>query len=257
LGRYQAGWVDSVKLTSTGLEPYNKQNAIGYTLEAQLGVFPNGDAKPDFHGWEVKGSTVKAFGHKLSVRVSILTGSPTGGLIRDIGWREFVLRYGYRNDEKPPGRIDFNGCHYYGVAQEKTGLTLGIDGYQDGEITDEGGGIVISDEAGTVLLKWHFAKLIGHWKTKHSNVVFVPGLSRTAPRRQFWYDRNVKLGVGTDFFRVLDAIKAGSVVYDSGLWVNPLGKTAKEKGHERHQIRVLPSQLGSLYRRIEDVDVLA
>ena len=108
-----------------------------------------------------------------------------------------------------------------------------------------------------VPLKWHFAKLINHWKTKHSNVVFVPGLSRGEPCRQFLYDRNVMLGIGTDFFRVLGAITAGSVVYDTGLWVNPLGKTTKEKGHQRHQIRVLPSQLGSLYRRIEDVDVLA
>jgi hypothetical protein len=66
----------------------------------------------------------------------------------------------------------------------------------------------------------------------------------------------VKLGIGTDFFRVLDAIKAGSVVYDTGLWVNPLGKTSKERGHERHQIRVIPSQLSSLYRKVEDVDVL-
>ena len=136
-------------------------------------------------------------------------------------------------------------------------MTLGIFGYEGGKIADENGGVVITDRDGVIVLKWDFAKLMNHWKTKHSNVVFVPGLSRARPDRQFWFDRNVKLGIGTDFFRVLEAIKAGSVVYDTGLWVNPLGKTSKEKGHERHQIRVVPSQLSSLYRKVEDVDVLA
>ena len=91
-------------------------------------------------------------------------------------------------------------------------MTLGLEGYENRKIEDEGGGVVITDRNGVVGLKWHFAKLMNHWKTKHSNVVFVPGLSRTVPGRQFWYDRSVKLGIGTDFFRVLEAIKAGRVV---------------------------------------------
>lgn len=258
LGRiHRMGWVDPVKLTRNGMEPYDKRNSIGYTLEAHLGVLPNGDAKPDFHGWEVKGSTVKALGRSLSAKISIMTGSPTGGLIRDIGWRSFVERYGYRNDDKPPGRIDFNGVHTYGVRQEKTGLLLDIEGYDSGVIVDETGGIVIRDDDGDVLLKWHFSKFIDHWKTKHSNVVFVPGVASETTPRQFRFDRKVKLGIGTDFFRVLEAIKAGSVVYDSGLWVNPEGKVPKEKGKERHQIRVRPGDISDLYRKVEDVDVLA
>jgi hypothetical protein len=67
----------------------------------------------------------------------------------------------------------------------------------------------------------------------------------------------VKLGIGTDFFRVLEAIKVGGVVYDSGLWFNPEGTRPKERGKERHQIRVRPNQISSLYRKVEDVDVLA
>lgn len=256
-GIHRAGWLNAVKLSGKGLEPYDRQNAIGYTLEAHLGVPANGYAEPDFCGWEVKGSTVKAFGRKMLLKISILASSPTGGLIREIGWRGFVRRYGYRNDGKPRGRIDFNGVHSYGVMQEKTGMTLGIQGYEDGEITDESGGLVITDLVGAVLLKWHFAKLINHWKSKHSNVVFVPALSRVKSVRQFWFDRNVKLAIGTDFFKFLEAVKAGSVVYDTGLWVNPLGRTSKERGHQRHQIRVIPQGLNSLYRRVEDVDVLS
>jgi hypothetical protein len=254
---HRMGWINPVKLTHGGMVPYDKRNAIGYTLEAHLGILPNGDALPDFHGWEVKGSTIKALGQKMSVKISIMTGSPTGGLIREIGWRDFVMRYGYRNDDKPPGRIDFNGVHTYGVRQAKTGLLLDIEGYENGEITDETGGIVIKDIDGQNLLKWHFSKFIDHWKTKHSNVVFVPGVAHGINPRKFRFDRYVKLGIGTDFFRVLDAIKSGSVVYDSGLWVNPEGDSPKQRGKERHQIRVTPSQISSLYRKVEDVDVLA
>lgn len=254
---HRMGWVDPVKLTKDGMVPYDKRNAIGYTLEAHLGIFPNGDAAPDFHGWEVKASTVKALGRNLSTKISIMTGSPTGGLIREIGWRSFVKQYGYRNNEKPPGRIDFNGVHTFGVRQGKTGLTLDIEGYGEREILDETGGVIIRNDDGEVLLKWHFSKLIDHWKTKHSNVVFIPGVaSETTPRR-FHFDRKVKLGIGTDFFRVLEAIKTGGVVYDSGLWVNPEGATPKDRGKERHQIRVCPRKTSSLYRKVEDVDVLS
>ena len=254
---HRMGWVDPVKLTRDGMERYDKRNAIGFTLEAHLGVLPNGDATPDFHGWEVKGSTVKALGRSLSTKISIMTGSPTGGLIREIGWRSFVERYGYRNADKPPGRIDFNGVHTYGVRQKKTGLLLDIEGYENGEIVNETGGVIIRDKDDEILLKWHFRKFIDHWKRKHSNVVFVPGEASVATPRQFRFDRKVQLGIGTDFFRVFEAIKAGSVVYDSGLWVNPEGTRPKERGKERHQIRVRPNQISSLYRKIEDVDVLA
>ena len=254
---HRMGWVDGVKLTREGMESYDKKNSIGYTLEAHLGILPNGNAKPDFHGWEVKGTTIKDFGRKMSLKVSVLTGSPTAGLIREIGWREFVMRYGYRNNEKPPGRIDFNGVHRYGIQQNKTGLILDIEGYKDRTIVDEQGGVIIADNKGKVILKWHFSKLMEHWKKKHTNAVFVPALSRAAPRRQFWFSRNVKLGTGTEFYKLLDAIKAGSVVYDSGLWVNPQGETTKQRGHERHQIRVIPSQVSSLYSTFEDVDVTA
>ena len=253
---HHAGWVDSVKLTHSGMAPYEARNGIGYTLEAHLGVMPNGDAEPDFHGWEVKASTVKEFHRSMSVRVSVLTCNPTGGLIHDIGWRSFVERFGYRNPEKPAGRIDFNGNHKYGVANEKTSLILDIHGYKDGEITDEHGGVVIKDEAGQIILMWHFSKFLDHWKRKHSNAVFVPGLARSDPNRQYWYGRKVKLASGTDFFRVLDAIQAGHVVYDPGLWVNPEATTPKERGHQRHQIRVVPSKIGSLYREFEEADTL-
>lgn len=253
---HSMGWIDPVKLTRNGMVPYDKKNSIGYTLEAHLGILPNGDAAPDFHGWEVKGSTVKTLGRSLSVKVSIMTGSPTGGLIREIGWRDFVKQYGYRNNDKPPGRVDFNGVHTYGVRQEKTGLTLDIEGYGDREILDERGGVVIRNDDGDILLKWHFGKLIDHWKTKHSNVVFVPAVASVETPRRFWFDRKVKLGLGTDFFRFLEAIKSGGVVYDSGLWVNPDGHTPKERGKERHQIRVSANRISSLYHKVEDVDVL-
>ena len=253
---HRMGWLDPVKLTQDGMVAYNKRNAIGYTLEAHLGVLPNGDAAADFLGWEVKSSTIQRHGKNFSAKISIMTGSPTGGLIREIGWRNFVLRFGYRNEEKPPGRIDFNGMHVFGVRQGKTGMTLDIEGYKNGQILDETGGIVIRNDEGEILLKWHFSKLIDHWKKKHSKVVFVPGVaSRDKPKR-FFFDRKVRMGIGADFKRVLESIEKGGVVYDSGLWVNPEGPTKKERGKERHQIRVIPSMISELYSKVEDVDVV-
>jgi len=56
------GWIPSQKMGRTGVpEPYSARNGGGYTLEAELGISPNGYAEPDFMGWEVKQYGVRDF----------------------------------------------------------------------------------------------------------------------------------------------------------------------------------------------------
>ena len=51
---HREGWLSGRKLTAAGPIPYAAPNAGGFTLEAELGITPNGIAAPDFLGWEVK-----------------------------------------------------------------------------------------------------------------------------------------------------------------------------------------------------------
>ena len=63
------GWQPSIKLNNKGeVKPYNARNGGGYTLEALLGVIPNGRAEPDFMGWEIKA-------HSGS-RITLMTPEP-------------------------------------------------------------------------------------------------------------------------------------------------------------------------------------
>ena len=52
---HELGWIDSKRLDSNGnIMDCRAPNCGGYTLEAALGVTPNGYSEPDFMGWEVK-----------------------------------------------------------------------------------------------------------------------------------------------------------------------------------------------------------
>ena len=95
------GWQQSVKLSKAGeLKPYQAKNGGGYTLEALLGIIPNGRSEPDFMGWEIKGYS--------SDRVTLMTPEPTGGIYRENGVEVFVRKFG-----KPTGNdtLYFTGLH--------------------------------------------------------------------------------------------------------------------------------------------------
>src|SRR5690606_14167629 len=52
---HQLGWIKSKRLDRFGnLMACEAPNCGGYTLEAELGITPNGYSEPDFLGWEVK-----------------------------------------------------------------------------------------------------------------------------------------------------------------------------------------------------------
>ena len=52
---HELGWIESKRLNSDGKAiSYRAPNGGGYTLEAELGIVPNGVSEPDYLGWEVK-----------------------------------------------------------------------------------------------------------------------------------------------------------------------------------------------------------
>src|SRR5690606_13709912 len=59
---HNLGWIDAKRLNSKReVLPCVHSNCGGYTLEAELGITPNGYSEPDYFGWEVKQFAVKDF----------------------------------------------------------------------------------------------------------------------------------------------------------------------------------------------------
>lgn len=59
---HQLGWINSKRLDSKrNVLPCNSPHCGGYTLEAELGITPNGFSDPDYLGWEVKSFSVENF----------------------------------------------------------------------------------------------------------------------------------------------------------------------------------------------------
>ena len=73
------GWIGSQKMGRAGVpEPYSARNGGGYTLEAELGISPNGYADPDFMGWEVKQYGVGDFtSYRAKSPVTLMTSRLT------------------------------------------------------------------------------------------------------------------------------------------------------------------------------------
>ncbi len=71
---HRLGWIDSKRLSGDGSTmPCKSSNCGGYTLEAELGVIPNGRSEPDFLGYEVKQTAVPNFERLAVCRTSNFT----------------------------------------------------------------------------------------------------------------------------------------------------------------------------------------
>src|SRR3546814_3570082 len=94
---WQLQWIASQKLAPDGTKaPYAARNGGGYTLEAELGITPNGYAEPDFMGWEIKQYGVRDFvSFRPKSPVTLMTPEPTGGVYRTEGVAAFMKRFGY------------------------------------------------------------------------------------------------------------------------------------------------------------------
>ncbi len=252
-------WIPSKRLNKNGVEiPYAAPNGGGYTLEAELGVIPNGIAEPDFLGWEVKQFGVKRFDLINSKALTVMTPEPNGGVYVDRGVEAFIREYGYADIKGRDNRFNFNGRHTANVLCEKTGLTLVTDGF-DAEsqmITNGAGSIALTDRAGNIASAWSFTKIMEHWKKKHSKAVYIPSISRKndSGGRVYQYGNEIRLFEGTSIILLLKAVSDGYVYYDPGIKLE--NADTKPVTKRRSQFRIKSSALGHLYDHQEFTNVL-
>ncbi|MBL8713171.1 MAG: MvaI/BcnI restriction endonuclease family protein [Alphaproteobacteria bacterium] len=253
----QKGWINSVRLCADGsLTECKSSNCGGYTLEAQLGIKPNGYSEPDFLGWEVKQHSVKYLNRPHSGGpITLMTPEPTGGFYKDKGVESFLRKFGYKDRKGREDRINFGGAYKLGQAVDLTGMTLHMPGYDvvTGKITDADGGLTLVSAEGEQAAIWHYADIMKLWNRKHSKAVYVPSLCETAPSRRYKFGNIVELGTGTDFLKFLNAVAKGKVYYDPGIKLED-ASAIKARTKRRSQFRIKPSELKSLYNQFETVD---
>jgi hypothetical protein len=156
---HEKGWIRGTRLSNGSLIPCSSQNCGGYTLEAMLGISPNGYAEPDYLGWEVKQFKVSAFSKLDSSTITLMTPEPDGGVYVSEGVESFIRRFGYPDLNGREDRLNFGGVHRFSHRHPRTSLCLSLLGYSPstGTITDAGGGIALLTESGEVAASWGFA----------------------------------------------------------------------------------------------------
>lgn len=235
-------WHPSQRLNRSGTAvPYAARNGGGYTLEALLGIIPNGRSEPDFLGWELKAISGK--------KVTLMTPEPTGGFYRDQGVRTFVRKYGSIRED---GAQYFTGLHRWGVEVSKSGLTLKLAGFDslNEKINVSSGGIQLWDRQGQLAAEWGYAGLIEHWARKHEAAAYVRYEMALGTVPVYRYHSPIMLGNGSTFDRFLKSIVSGRIVFDPGSKVDALGSVKA-----RSQFRIADKDLPHLYSRWELADV--
>ena len=122
-------------------------------------------------------------------------------------------------------------------------------------IQDANGAISLLDNKGNVAASWSFAKIMNHWKRKHSQAAFIPCLRRKSQTGgyEYYYGSNIELGVGTSFELFLSAMVQGDVFYDPGIKLEKIS-SPKPALKRRSQFRVNHKHLETLYKSFEFVD---
>jgi hypothetical protein len=236
--------------------PCRSSNCGGYTLEAQLGITPNGYAEPDYLGWEVKQHGVRNLDKPHGGGpITLMSHEPTAGLYRKMGVEYFIREFGYADRMGRPDRLNFGGVYKSGQRTEITGLTMILDGYDqaNNKIEDSTGGIKLVDDSGREAAIWLFTDMMTHWNRKHAKAVYIPSLSRKNPQ-QYHYGETVDLGEGTDFLRFLQAMASGMVYYNPGIKLENASQP-KVKIKRRIQFKVKPANLHCLYHTMSEVNI--
>ena len=249
---YRKGWIDAKRLVSGGkIVPCNGTNCGGFTLEAELGVEENGDAEPDFLGWEIKQHATPNYLKHGSGPITLFTPEPDGGEYVQ-GVAEFVEKYGRHTTRENISY--FQGIHYAGTAHDSTNMRLEIIGFDSeaGKIAKADGRLALVSPEGVEAASWSFGKILQHWCRKHNKAAYVPAQvdSSTEPAK-YRYGKDVKLCRSTDATLLLKAVAEGHVYYDPGIKLD----RATLKTHRRSQFRIKFKQVTRLYRQIEDRDV--
>jgi len=251
-------WIPSQRMNADGkIVPYTAQNGGGYTLEAKLGIIPNGFAEPDYLGWEIKqfqvANFLKAFQGKA---LTLLTPEPTGGYYVEKGVPEFLRKYGMLN-KNTPDRYDFCGRHFATGVCPATGLNLAIEGFDEAsrKVSDSKGAIHLIDYHGNDAASWNFTKIIEHWNKKHANAVYVPSMKRQdLSLIHYRYSNLVRLYTGTNINLFLNSVLTGAVYYDPGIKLE--NSSTRPVTKRRSQFRVKAKELDTLYVHREDVDLM-
>lgn len=257
------GWINSKRLNKNKeVLPCNSSNCGGYTLEAELGITPNGYSEPDFLGWEVKQYGVSNFRRISSSTITLMTPEPTHGIYVDQGVEHFVRCYGYEDKNGREARINFGGIYKPDIIHPTTSLKMVITGYDSKQmkITDVNGFIGLIDRADNIAASWSFASLIKHWNTKHANACYVPSMNRKMTgeiyKQQYIYHDQVMLGSQTDFLLFLRQFALGNIYYDPAIKLElAIEGQRKQNIKRRSQFRIRSSNLIELYKQNEIIDL--
>lgn len=253
---HKLGWINSKRLDKEGtiltcLSP----NCGGYTLEAELGITPNGYSEPDYLGWEIKQFGVSNFNRVNSAVITLMTPEPTDGLYKSEGAEYFLNKYGYADKTGREDRINFGGIHKVGIRHETTNLEMALLGFdiESGKIRNTNGRIILTDKKGNEAAAWSFSSLLLHWNRKHNQACYVPSISDTTGNRKYKYGDKVLLGVGTDFQLFLKQLAKGNIYYDPGIKMENISTRPKIK--KRSQFRIKYQFLDDLYKESNIIQV--
>ncbi len=231
-------------------------NRGGYTLEAELGITPNGYSEPDFMGWEIKQFGISNFDRINSAVITLMTPEPTGGIYKTHGADYFVRTYGYPDKKGRPDRLNFGGIHKSGEIHPTTQLEMRLIGFdqESGKIRNTNGKIALIDKNENETASWSFSSILLHWNRKHDKACYVPSQSIITGDRKYKYGNNVILGTGTDFQLFLSQMALGNIYYDPGIKLENI--STKPKIKKRSQFRIKSRFLPNLYKMNEIVNVI-
>lgn len=239
------------KLSKFGtVEPYSAPNAGGYTLEALLGVSPNGVPLPDYLDWEIKAHKVQRLDKPVSVgRLTLLTPEPDGGVYVDQGVEHFLRNYGYSNR---PERYDFAGTlTVCSPPNARTRTILKMLGYRSPTDYDPDASIAaVCDD--TVIASWSFEKILGHWSRKHAKTAYVPYMKVAG---EYEYGAWCSLGEETTFAHLLRGFEMCMIQWDPGIKME-LRSSGRWKAKKRNQFRTNFSNLPVLYEKFSTLNLL-
>ena len=255
---YYLDWIVSKRLDSKhNILPCRASNCGGYTLEAELGITPNGYSEPDFLGWEIKNFGVKNFSHLNSSRITLMTPEPTDGIYKHQGIEYFIRKYGYPDKKGRMDRFNFGGIHKNGKLNKNTNLELRLIGfdYASGNIRNSNGKIILIDGNEDEAASWSFSSMLLHWNKKHNKACYVPSILKTNGDRKYKFGNKVFINTGTNFQLFLSQVANGNVFYDPGIkMVNVSSNRPKIK--KRSQFRIVSKHIPSLYFQSELVSIL-
>ncbi len=249
---YQLDWITSKRLDRNGnILPCISPNCGGYTLEAELGITPNGYSEPDFLGWEIKQYGVRNLERINSAVITLMTPEPTGGFYKTHGAKEFLHTYGYPDRTGREDRINFGGIHKVGQRHSSTNLEMKIIGFdmESGKIRSSNGRIALIDNNENEAASWNFSSMLLHWNRKHNQACYIPSLTQITSERKYKYGNKIILGTGTDFQLFLQQMANKNIYYDPGIKMENVSTCPKIK--KRSQFRIKSQYLGHLYKNNE------